>query len=124
MVLPGDLGFMTGLTAGRREASQVDSEWRQYAQELNNQIASLSQQLAHEKAYRTINRANIAGIISALSTLPPAVQEQVKAALAKHHCPAFVHRAVELGLPQDIALQSAQVEQIELDRSIRMLPSR
>jgi hypothetical protein len=108
--MAGDLGFLTGLNMGRRETAQVAADWQQYAQGLNNQIASLSQQLAHERAYRAVNRADIAGIMSALSRLPPAIQEQVKSAMRQNYCDAFVQRAVELGLPHNIAVSESRLQ--------------
>ena len=119
MTLPGDLGFMTGLTAGRREASQVDSEWKQYAQGLNNQITALSQQLQREAFWRSAYRADGAAVLAAINTLPPEIREMVAQAVEATYEPTFNRRAAELGLPGDYAASTAREMRSETIAAIR-----
>ncbi|MBR9972703.1 hypothetical protein [Magnetospirillum sulfuroxidans] len=112
--------FITGLVVGRNEAAALGQEWAEYARGLQAQAGQLHQELHAERINRAINRADIAGILTALSTLPEAIQDQIQSALDRHYVPAFVHRAKQLGLQPDHALQSARTQL----NATRLHPSR
>lgn len=107
-LMAGDLGFVTGLQAGRNQgAASAAREWKAYAQGLSNQISTLSQQLQEERVQRTYNRADIAGMTLAINALPPEIREMVKQSISQHYDTGFVRRALELGLPQEYAVPAA-----------------
>lgn len=124
-LMAGDLGFVTGLQAGRNQgAASAAREWKAYSQGLSNQITALSQQLQEERAKRGVNRADVAGMTLAINALPPEIREMVKQSIAQHYDTGFVRRALELGLPQEYAAQAAGTMRDATIKAVSLGPGR